>query len=91
VQAELRQAQIQAAAANPLDGAQHAQLILLALASPNTPDQLLPPAAVRSGQAVWIRRQDLGDARAWRIAVDAPALQDWVLAERLTNPAGSAP
>ena len=91
VQAELRQDQIQASAGNPLDGAQHAQLILLALATPNTPDQLLTPGAVEPGQTVWIRRQELGDPKIWRIAVDAPALQGWVLAERLANPAGSPP
>ncbi len=91
VQAELRRAPVQAAAAAPLGGAEHAQLILLALASPTPPQQLLNPLAVSPGQTVWIRRQELGNPRAWRIAVEGPALQGWVLAERLAGPAGSAP
>jgi 4-amino-4-deoxy-L-arabinose transferase-like glycosyltransferase len=91
VQAELRRGTIQAAAAQPLDGADHAQLILLALATPLTPDQLLSPSAVAPGQTVWIRRQELGDAGAWRIGMEGPALQGWVLAERLAGPAGSTP
>ena len=82
VQAALRHGPIQAAAASPLSGSDHAQLILLALASPNTPSQLLQPAAVAPGQRVWIRRVELGDA-PWRLVLEAPALQGWVLAERL--------
>ena len=91
VQAQLHRGPIQAAADKPLDGAEHAQLILLALATPNTPHQLLKPADVNPGQAVWIRRSELGDPQQWQISVDAPALQGWVLAQRRTNPAGSAP
>ena len=91
VQTELTRGPIQAAAAKPLEGGEHAQLILLALATPNTPNQLLAPPAVGPGDRVWIRRSELGDPRQWRIAVEAPALQGWVLAERLRSQAGSPP
>ena len=82
VQAELHREPIEAAAAGPLSGADHAQLILLALATPHTPTQLLKPAAVAAGQRVWIRRAELGHT-TWRLLLEAPALQGWVLAERL--------
>ena len=91
VQAALSADSIQAAAAKPLDGAEHAQLILLALATRNTPKQLLNPAEVNPGQTVWMRRSELGNPEHWQIKVQAPALQGWVLAQRRTNPAGSAP
>ena len=91
VQAELRRSPIQAAAARPLDGGEHAQLILLALATPNTPNRLLAPAAVAPGERVWIRRAELADPKQWHIAVEAAALRGWVLAERLPTPAGSPP
>lgn len=90
-QQELRRGPIQAAAAAELSGNDHAQLILLALATPNTPDQLLQPTAVAPGQRVWIRRSELGDPRQWRVRIDEPALQGWVLAERQAQPAGSTP
>jgi len=90
-QQELRRAPIQAATAAELSGGDHAQLILLALATPNTPDQLLQPTAVAPGQRVWIRRSELGDPRLWRLSIDEPALQGWVLAERQAQPAGSVP
>ena len=82
VQAELHREPIEAAAAGPLSGADHAQLILLTLATPHTPTQLLQPAAVPAGQRVWIRRAELGN-NIWRLLLEAPALQGWVLAERL--------
>ena len=82
---------IQAAVAGPLPGADHAQLILLALATPRIPGRLLEPAAVGPGERVWIRRQDLAAAGPWRIVLDGPALQGWVLAERLTPAPGAAP
>jgi len=91
VQAALGQPGIQAAAAAPMGGAEHAQLILLALASVPSPDRLLEPAAVAPGQTVWIRRQELDDPARWRLALQAPAFGPWVLAERLPNPAGSPP
>lgn len=91
VRPRLNEGSIQAAAAKPLDGAEHAQLILLALATPNTPNQLLNPADVSPGQTVWMRRNELGNPEHWQIKVQAPALQGWVLAQRRTNPAGSAP
>ena len=91
MQAELARGPIQAAAANPLEGREHAQLILLALATPNTPNQLLAPPAVSPGERVWIRRSELGDPRLWRIDAEAPALQGWVLAERIRSQAGSPP
>lgn len=90
-QQELRRGTIQAAAAADLSGSDHAQLILLALATPNTPHQLLQPTAVPPGQRVWIRRWELGDPRLWRLSIDEPALQGWVLAERQPQPAGSTP
>lgn len=91
VQAELGRGPIQAAAVKPLEGGEHAQLILLALATSNTPNQLLAPSAVAPGERVWIRRSELGDPRRWRIALEAPALQGWVLAERIRSQAGSPP
>lgn len=83
----LEQKPIQAAAAAELSNADHRQLIRLALATPQTPNQLLLPDAVQPGQWVWIRRRELGDPKRWRAVVEGPALQGWVLAERL---AGSA-
>jgi len=91
LQALLRQAPVQAAASAPLSGDDHARLILLALATPAPPDQLLAPAAVPGGQRVWIRRPELPAAEAWRILYGAPALGDWVLAERSLRQAGSPP
>jgi len=91
VRAALDRDGIEAAAGAPLSGDDHAQLILLALATPHTPSRLLQPAAVAAGQRVWIRRHELGDRRDWRIVVAAPALKGWVLAERLAGPAGSRP
>jgi 4-amino-4-deoxy-L-arabinose transferase-like glycosyltransferase len=84
-QAELRQGPIAAAAGQPLSGDDHALLISLALATPQTPSQLLQPSAVGEGQKVWIRRSELGDPRTWRVAVEAPALQGWLLAQRRHN------
>jgi hypothetical protein len=81
-QAELRQGPIAAAAGQPLSGDDHALLISLALATPQTPAQLLQPSAVGEGQKVWIRRSELGDPASWRLAVESPALQGWVLAQR---------
>lgn len=80
---------IQAAAGQPLSEADHAQLILLALATTHTPNQLLQPQAVAAGQMVWIRRPELDGLGRWRVHLTAPALEDWVLAERLTTPAPS--
>jgi 4-amino-4-deoxy-L-arabinose transferase-like glycosyltransferase len=91
MQTQLRQGPIQAAALAPLSGHDHAQLILLSLATPDPPDQLLNPQAVPPGQRVWIRRSELGNPRAWRIAIDAPALEGWVLAEKQTPPSISTP
>jgi len=85
VQAQLRSQPIEAAAASPLSGEDHATLILLALATPRTPTQLLDPAAVAAGQRVWIRRTDLG-SRPWHLLLQDSALQGWVLAERLPQP-----
>jgi 4-amino-4-deoxy-L-arabinose transferase-like glycosyltransferase len=82
VQSLLAQRPIQAAAAAPLNGDDHAQLILLALATPNTPDQLLSPAAVAPGQRLWLRRSELPAGKDWRVLLEAPALRGWVLAER---------
>jgi len=78
----LLQGPIQAAAGAPLSGEDHAQLILLALATPTTPSQLLPPAAVAPGQRVWIRRSELGNEGSWHVQLAPPALQGWVLAQR---------
>jgi hypothetical protein len=78
----LRQGPIAAAAGQPLSGNDHALLISLALATPQTPSRLLQPSAVGEGQKVWIRRSELGDPQAWRVAVEAPALQGWLLAQR---------
>jgi|LauGreDrversion4_2_1035121.scaffolds.fasta_scaffold32493_2 4-amino-4-deoxy-L-arabinose transferase-like glycosyltransferase len=86
IQAELRRQPIEAAAASPLSGEDHATLILLALATPRTPTQLLDPAAVTAGQRVWIRRHELGSG-PWRLLLKDPALQGWVLAERPPQPA----
>jgi 4-amino-4-deoxy-L-arabinose transferase-like glycosyltransferase len=91
VAALLRQVPVQAAAAAPLSGEEHASLILLALATPGPPDQLLPPQAVRPGQRVWIRRRDLADPAAWRIRFTAPAPGGWVLADRDPSPAAAPP
>ena len=91
LQAALQPGPIGAAAASPLDGAEHAQLIQLALASPAPPAQLLKPEAVPPGERVWIRRQELGDPTLWRLVAEDPALQGWVLAERLPSAAGSRP
>ncbi|MFM8258455.1 MAG: ArnT family glycosyltransferase [Vulcanococcus sp.] len=85
VQAQLRSLPIEAAAASPLSGEDHATLILLALATPHTPTQLLDPAAVAAGQRVWIRRTDLG-SKPWHLLLQDSALQGWVLAERLPQP-----
>jgi 4-amino-4-deoxy-L-arabinose transferase-like glycosyltransferase len=82
VQNLLAQRPIQAAAAAPLSGDDHAQLILLALATPTTPDQLLSAAAVAPGQRIWLRRAELPAAKDWRVLLEAPALRGWVLAER---------
>lgn len=84
----LRRGPVQAAAAAPLSGEEHASLILLALATPGPPDQLLQPQAVPAGQRVWIRRRELTDPAAWRIRFTAPALGGWVLADR--DPSSSA-
>jgi hypothetical protein len=86
IQTLLRQPGIQAAAGQPLNGDEHGQLILLALATADTPAQLLQPQAVAPGQTVWIRRRELEAQGPWRLRLTAPALQDWVLAERLTTP-----
>lgn len=86
IQTLLRQPGIQAAAGQPLNGDEHGQLILLALATADTPNQLLQPQAVAPGQTVWIRRRELEGQGPWRLRLTAPALQDWVLAERLTTP-----
>jgi 4-amino-4-deoxy-L-arabinose transferase-like glycosyltransferase len=82
VQRLLAQRPIQAAATAPLSGDDHAQLILLALATPTTPDQLLSVAAVAPGQRLWLRRSELPAAKDWRVLLEAPALRGWVLAER---------
>ena len=84
-QAELRQGPIEAAAGQPLSGDDHALLISLALATPQTPSQLLHPSAVGEGQTVWIRRTEMGDPQTWRVAVEEPALQGWLLAQRRHN------
>ncbi|HBH73725.1 MAG TPA: hypothetical protein DDY43_09850, partial [Synechococcales bacterium UBA10510] len=57
-------------------------LILLALATPTTPDQLLSAAAVAPGQRLWLRRSELPAGKDWRVLLEAPALRGWVLAER---------
>ncbi len=90
-QTALGQGAVQAAAADPLDGADHAQLILLALATPHAPTSLMRPTALSPGQRVWIRRQELGNPNRWGLVVQAPALGDWVLAERLDETAGLTP
>ncbi len=92
VQRLLAQRPIQAAATAPLSGDDHAQLILLALATPTTPDQLLSVAAVAPGQRLWLRRSELPAAKDWRVLLEAPALRGWVLAERAerAEPAGGA-
>ena len=82
VQNLLAQRPIQAAATAPLSGDDHAQLILLALATPTTPDQLLSLEAVAPGQRLWLRRSELPAAKDWRVLLEAPALRGWVLAER---------
>ena len=82
VQNLLAQRPIQAAATAPLSGDDHAQLILLALATPTTPDQLLSLEAVAPGQRLWLRRSELPAGRDWRVLLEAPALRGWVLAER---------
>ena len=92
VQNLLAQRPIQAAATAPLSGDDHAQLILLALATPTTPDQLLSAAAVAPGQRIWLRRSELPAGKDWRVLLEAPALRGWVLAERAerTEPAEPA-
>jgi hypothetical protein len=82
VQNLLAQRPIQAAATAPLSGDDHAQLILLALATPTTPDQLLSVAAAAPGQRLWLRRAELPAGKDWRVLLEAPALRGWVLAER---------
>ncbi len=82
VQNLLAERPIQAAATAPLSGDDHAQLILLALATPTTPDQLLSAAAVAPGQRLWLRRSELPAGKDWRVLLEAPALRGWVLAER---------
>ena len=82
VQNLLAERPIQAAATAPLSGDDHAQLILLALATPTTPDQLLSAAAVAPGQRIWLRRSELPAGKDWRVLLEAPALRGWVLAER---------
>ena len=82
VQNLLAQRPIQAAATAPLSGDDHAQLILLALATPTTPDQLLSVAAAAPGQRLWLRRSELPAGKDWRVLLEAPALRGWVLAER---------
>jgi len=82
VQNLLAERPIQAAAAAPLSGDDHAQLILLALATPTSPDQLLSVEAVAPGQRLWLRRSELPAGRDWRVLLEAPALRGWVLAER---------
>ena len=91
IQNLLRRPGIQAAAGQPLSEAEHAQLILLALATADTPDQLLQPQAVAPGQLVWIRRPELDASGPWQVHLSAPALEDWVLAERRSTPPPSAP
>jgi hypothetical protein len=49
------------------------------------------PTALSPGQRVWIRRQELGNPNRWGLVVQAPALGDWVLAERLDETAGLTP
>ena len=92
VQNLLAQRPIQAAATAPLSGDDHAQLILLALATPTTPNQLLSAAAVAPGQRLWLRRSELPAGKDWRVLLEAPALRGWVLAERAerTEPAEPA-
>ena len=82
VQNLLAERPIQAAATAPLSGDDHAQLILLALATPTSPDQLLSVEAVASGQRLWLRRSELPAGRDWRVLLEAPALRGWMLAER---------
>ena len=82
VQNLLAERPIQAAATAPLSGDDHAQLILLALATPTSPDQLLSAAAVAPGQRIWLRRSELPAGKDWRVLLEAPALRGWVLAER---------
>ena len=82
VQNLLAERPIQAAATAPLSGDDHAQLILLALATPTTPNQLLSAAAVAPGQRLWLRRSELPAGKDWRVLLEAPALRGWVLAER---------
>ena len=82
VQNLLAERPIQAAAAAPLSGDDHAQLILLALATPTTPDQLLSAAAAAPGQRLWLRRAELPADKDWRVLLEEPALRGWVLAER---------
>ncbi|MEB3275762.1 MAG: glycosyltransferase family 39 protein [Cyanobacteriota bacterium] len=89
--AALQQPGIQAAFNGPLSDADHALLILLALATQPSPDQVLQPAAVAPGQWVWIRRQEFGEPARWRLALQGPALGSWVLAERLAGPSGPEP
>jgi 4-amino-4-deoxy-L-arabinose transferase-like glycosyltransferase len=92
VQNLLAERPIQAAATAPLSGDDHAQLILLALATPTSPDQLLSAAAVAPGQRIWLRRSELPAGKDWRVLLEAPALRGWVLAERAerTEPAEPA-
>ncbi|MEI8251668.1 MAG: glycosyltransferase family 39 protein [Synechococcus sp. ELA057] len=82
---------IQAAMASPLSGDDHAQLILLALATNPAASQLLHPETVPPGQRVWVRRSDLKDESAWQVDLEAPALQGWVLAQRRPRAAGWSP
>ena len=85
VQSLIEQTSLQAAAGDGLSNQDHRQLIRLALATSQTPNQLLQPAAVPPGQRVWIRRHELGDPSRWQLVLEGPALQGWVLAERLAG------
>jgi 4-amino-4-deoxy-L-arabinose transferase-like glycosyltransferase len=91
VQALLRQGPLPVVAATPLNGEEHDRLILIALATAQPPDPLLSPAAVPTGQPLWIRRGDLGDPRGWRLLLDDPALSGWLLAKRLPPPPDATP
>jgi 4-amino-4-deoxy-L-arabinose transferase-like glycosyltransferase len=70
---------IAAAARAPLSGEEHAGLILVALASPRLTPRISPPEQVPPGERVWVRRRER--PAGWRVQLQAPELEPWVLAE----------
>jgi 4-amino-4-deoxy-L-arabinose transferase-like glycosyltransferase len=84
LQALLGPAQVQVVAPDPLGGEDHAQLILLALGTPQLGGRLQDPAALRPGQRAWMRTPpgQSEPPKTLRQLAGGRDLGDWWLVEK---------